>query len=213
MVTATTRELLPQAVPGRVVEVKLAWAATDAGSGVATYRLQERIGDGVWQNVPLAIAAARSATRALAIRTTYRYRVRSIDRAGNASGWMSLAPITPRRVEQTSSAVRWSGTWASASDPRYSGGSARRTSSSGRRAVLTFTGQDIGWLTMRSTVGGWAQVRVDSNLVATVNVDAGATAYRRLAWTRHLKRGGTHTLEIRSLGDGRVTIDAFVVLP
>jgi hypothetical protein len=26
-------------------------------------------------------------------------------------------------------------------------------------------------------------------------------------------RGSTHTLEIRPLGDGRVTVDAFVVLP
>ena len=48
---------------------------------------------------------------------------------------------------------------------------------------------------MRSTIGGRAQVRVDGILVATVDVDAAATAYRRLVWTRHLKRGGTHTLE------------------
>jgi hypothetical protein len=44
-------------------------------------------------------------------------------------------------------------------------------------------------------------------------MDATATAYRRMAWTRHLNRAGTHTLEIRPLGDGRVTVDAFVVLP
>jgi hypothetical protein len=212
-ITAATRDLPNQALPGKVVDVNLAWAATDTGSGVATYRLQERIGDGAWHGVALATATARSAIRPLTIGTTYRYRVRAIDLAGNFSAWTTLAPITPKRVEQTSTAVRWSGTWTTASDDRFSGGSARRTSSTGRRAVLTFTGQDIGWLTMRSTVGGRAQVRVDGILVATVDVDAAATAYRRLAWTRHLKRGGTHTLEIRPLGDGRVTIDAFVVLP
>ena len=212
-ITATSRALVQQAAPGRIIDVQLTWAASDAGSGIAAYRLQERIGDGAWQNVPLATASARSATRPLTIGTTYRHRVRAIDHAGNASAWTSLAPITPSRIEQTSSAVRWSGTWASASDTRYSGGSARRTSSEGRRAILTFTGQDIGWITMRSTVGGRAQVRVDGILVATVDVDATATAYRRLAWTRHLKRGGTHTLEIRPLGDGRVTVDGFVVLP
>ena len=40
-----------------------------------------------------------------------------------------------------------------------------------------------------------------------------AAGYRRMIFTRHLASGGAHTLEIRPLGDGRVTVDAFVVLP
>jgi hypothetical protein len=34
-----------------------------------------------------------------------------------------------------------------------------------------------------------------------------------MVWTRHLESGGSHTLEIRPLGDGRVTVDAFIILP
>jgi hypothetical protein len=79
--------------------------------------------------------------------------------------------------------------------------------------VLSFSGRDIGWVTMRSTIGGRAQVRVDGTLVATVDVDGSSTGYRRMVWTRHLESGGSHTLEIRPLGDGRVTVDAFIILP
>ena len=212
VIASADRALLRQVV-GKLVDVRLSWAATDAATGVQTYRLQERIGDGAWRSVSLPSALSRSATRSLVVGTMYRYRVSAIDRAGNASAWTNLAPITLRRVQQTSSGVRWAGTWSAATDERYSGGSARRTSGSGRKATLTFTGRDIGWVTMRSTIGGRAQVRVDGILVATMDVRGSTTGYRRMVWTRHLTRGGTHTLEIRPLGDGRVTVDAFIILP
>ena len=211
-ITATWRELVQQAVPGRIVDVRLTWAATDAGSGVRACRLRSGSAIGSWHSVSLPTATTRSATRPLTIGTTYRYRVRAIDRAGNASAWTSLAPIA-QRVDGRTPRSGGAATGRRRAMPGLSGGSARRTSAAGRRAFLTFTGQDIGWLSMRSTIGGRAQVRVDGILVATVDVDAAATAYRRLVWTRHLKRGGTHTLEIRPLGDGRVTVDGFVVVP
>ncbi|HET7829653.1 MAG TPA: Ig-like domain-containing protein [Candidatus Limnocylindrales bacterium] len=212
-VTSATRQLLRQVVPGKVVDVKLAWAATDAGTGVASYQLQERIGEGSWRTVTLPTKLTTSATRAMTVGTTYRYRMRAADVRGNTSAWTTWAAITPKRVEQTSSSVRWGGTWSSVRDTRFSGGSARRTSSSGLKAVLTFSGRDVGWVTMRSTIGGRAQIRVDGTLVATVDVDGAKTGYRRMVWTRRLSSGGSHTLEIRPLGDGRVTVDAFIVLP
>jgi hypothetical protein len=211
--TATTRELLRQVVPGKVVDVRLGWSASDAGTGVASYQLQERIGDGSWRSVTLPSTQATSVTRSMTTGATYRYRVRATDIRGNTSAWTTWAAITPRRIEQTSASLRWGGSWSSVRDSRFSGGSARRTSSSGRKAVLSFSGRDIGWVTMRSTIGGRAQVRVDGTLVATVDVDGSSTGYRRMVWTRHLESGGSHTLEIRPLGDGRVTVDAFIILP
>lgn len=212
-VTSTTRTLLRQVVPGTVVDVRLGWSASDTWTGVASYQLQERVGDGSWRTVTLPTKLSTSATRAMTIGTTYRYRVRATDVRGNTSAWTTWASITPKRIQQTSSSVRWSGTWSSVRDSRFSGGSARRTSSSGRKAILTFSGRDIGWVTMRSTIGGRAQLRVDGALIATVDVDGARTGFRRMVWTRHLTSGGPHTLEIRPLGDGRVTVDAFIVLP
>lgn len=115
--------------------------------------------------------------------------------------------------QETSANIRWTGTWSTVRSDRFSSGAARRTSSSGRRATYTFTGRDIGWVTARSTVGGRAEVRVDGVLVATIDTDSGASGYRRMLFTKHLATGGTHRIEIRPKGDGRVTVDAFVVLP
>jgi hypothetical protein len=42
--------------------------------------------------------------------------------------------------------------------------------------------------------------------------DAGATQYRQLVFRRAFAAGGRHSIEIRPVGDGRVELDAFIVL-
>jgi hypothetical protein len=49
-------------------------------------------------------------------------------------------------------------------------------------------------------------------LVATVDLDAGSTQYRRIVFRRGFSTRATHTIEIRPLGDGRVDLDAIIVL-
>ncbi len=213
VIASVNRSLPTQALHGAAIAVKLTWSATDAGSGVASHQLQERIGAGSWHAVRLASASARSVTRAATIGTTYRYRVRATDHRGNASAWKEATAFSPRLVQETSNNIRWSGTWSTVHNSRLSDGAARRISSSGRRATYTFTGRDIGWVTMRSTVGGYAEVRIDGVLVRTIDIDSSATGFRRMLFTSHLATGGTHRIEIHPKGDGRVTIDAFVVLP
>jgi hypothetical protein len=46
VITAADRALVAQAVPRKVVDVLLSWAAADTATGLQAYRLQERIGDG-----------------------------------------------------------------------------------------------------------------------------------------------------------------------
>ena len=52
--------------------------------------------------------------------------------------------------------------------------------------------------------------RRDGVKVATVDLRA-TSAFRRIVFRRNLS-GGTHTIQIRPLGGGRVDVDAFVVL-
>jgi hypothetical protein len=49
-------------------------------------------------------------------------------------------------------------------------------------------------------------------LVSTLDLDASATHYRQLVFQHHFATSGAHTLRIEPVGDGRVDIDAFVVL-
>jgi hypothetical protein len=48
--------------------------------------------------------------------------------------------------------------------------------------------------------------------VATVDLDRSATAYRQMVFRRHFTTLASHTLQLRPVGDGRVDVDAFIVL-
>ena len=58
---------------------------------------------------------------------------------------------------------------------------------------------------------GWAQVLIDGVGAATIDLDAASTSYRRV-----FRKGFTgcakHSIESGAVGDGRVELDAAVVL-
>ena len=70
----------------------------------------------------------------------------------------------------------------------------------------------MGWVATRTTSSGRAEVRIDGVLVGTVQLDRASTAYRQLVLGWHLSTMDWHTIEIRPLGDGRVDLDAIVIL-
>ena len=72
--------------------------------------------------------------------------------------------------------------------------------------------REIGWIATKTSTSGSAQVWVDGTLAATINLRSSSTGYRKLVFRRHFASGGTHTVEIRSLGGGRVYLDALAVL-
>ena len=49
-------------------------------------------------------------------------------------------------------------------------------------------------------------------MVSTIDLDAGSTQYRRLVFRKGFTGSAKHSIEIRPLGDGRIEIDAFIVL-
>lgn len=49
-------------------------------------------------------------------------------------------------------------------------------------------------------------------VVGTVDLDASSTHYRRRVFRKGFAGSGSHTPEVRPLVDGRVEIDAFIVL-
>ncbi len=88
----------------------------------------------------------------------------------------------------------------------------RRTPRRRRSAPSSsFTGHDVGWIATRYTSSGKAEVYIDGTLVRIVDLDRSTTGYRKLVFSRHFATLGSHTLEIRPVGDGRVDIDGFVV--
>jgi hypothetical protein len=201
------------AIGTSTMRVRLGWSAMDAVSGVAHYTVEERRDGGAWRPVPLTSATSRSVVRALGFGTSYEYRVRATDGRGNVSGWAAWSAFTPTRREERSSLVHWAGRWTRAWYWRLSGGRSHWAAAAGRSASLTFTGHGIGWVGRQSPTSGSARIYVDGVLVGTVSSRARTVVYRAVLYSTVLAAGGRHQIVIRPVGNGRVDVDAFVILP
>ena len=200
----------PSGIPFRV-----SWAAaTDQGRGVAGYELERYLG-AAWVSVPLPKATDRSATVALTPGQAHRFRVRAIDRAGNASAWATGPVLGPRLVQVSSGAVRYVGRWRTGTGAAYSGGSTRFAKAAGSSARYTFTGRSVGLVATMGPTRGKVRVYVDGRYSATVDLHAPTTRYRVIAWQRTWTSSGTHTVRLvvaGTPGHPRVDLDAFAVL-
>ena len=194
------------------MKVQLGWTGLDVGSGIGSYRLEVSTNGSAYRDVPLATVRSTSVTLTLSLGTTYRFRVRARDHVGNTGAFSTWPSITPTRYQETSSTLRYTGTWLKATGSSLSGGSSRYTPWSSRRSILTFTARDVAWVATKRTNGGRAQVWIDGKFVQTVDLDATSTMYRRVVFSRDFASKGTHTMEIRPLGDGRVELDAILAL-
>ena len=197
------------------VPVAVTWTGSDAASGIGHYELLESMNGSTWKIV--ANPAAPGVVRALTASstTTYRFRVRAVDRAGNTTLSAAGPAFRATRSEQTSTAVRWSGPWSTSTTSSASGGTVRSSTRSGASASFTFTGRSVGWVAYLASSMGRAYVYVDGRLAATVDLRSSATAWRRIAFAKRWSASGTHVIRIvcrATTGRPRVDVDAFVVL-
>ena len=212
VVTAPTEVFPGQTAGTRTTKVRLSWGATDTGgTGVASYKLQVSVNGGTYATITSATTKT-TRERLLTTGKSYRFRVRATDKEGNVSHYSYGPTLHPTRYsEGPSSKVTYVGSWPVKSTSHALGGKTRYSGTNTSRAVFTFTGYDVGWIATRYTSSGKAQVFVDGVLNRTVDLDRSSTAYRLLVFQAHFATLGTHTLEIRPVGDGRVDIDGFVV--
>ncbi len=192
--------------------VKLTWSGSDKGSGVARYEVARQTNGGTWS--PSTTVAGTSLTPALAYGHTYRFRVRAIDGAGNASGWQYGATFRLSGYAESTSAARYSGTWSSVSSTSYWGGKAVATSIAGRNVRFTFTGRAVAWITLKSPARGKAAIYLDGVYQTTVDLYASATQAQRVGWATTWSTSATRTMEVRVLGTSgrpRIDVDGFWV--
>ena len=115
--------------------------------------------------------------------------------------------------QERSGAIDWTGTLGQGRRrPPVGRALAAHDRRPGRRATFAFTGDSIAWVSRRAPNAGRARVRIDGVRVATVDLHAASRGYRRIVFATALATDGPHTIEIRPLGDGRVDVDAFIVL-
>ena len=201
-------------ISGATLRGTLTWTGSDSGSGIATYDVARSTDGGSFVVLSSGLAAP-----SLAIGMTsghhYRYEVRAHDKAGNTGSWVAASTWYPSLVQQTSTAVSWTGAWATVSNSNDSGGSARQSSSAGATATYTFTGRAVAVLLGRCAGCGQVQVVYDGVLVYTIDTNASADGYRWVGYRRATTTGVTHTLQlvvVGTAGHPTVSVDAFEVV-
>ncbi len=197
---------------GRIT-LRVPWSGTDATSGIARYELLQSTDGGAWTVVSTTLTAP-TADRSLSSLHTYRFRVRAVDKAGNVGAWVFGTPFWLARYSEFNSAITYSGSWTTVSDPAaYWGGAAKRSGTAGAQATLSFTGRAAAWVARTGPNRGVATVSVNGTKVATVDLYAPTYGNQRVVWARNWSTSAARTVSIRVDGTpGRplVDVDAFV---
>jgi beta-N-acetylhexosaminidase len=214
VVAPTARLYSPATLGTTTVPVRTAWSAADP-CGVSGYSVERKVGGGAWTAQGLASPTATSLAQSLAFGSVDQYAARAADGAGNASGWAYGASVMPILRESSSAYVATSGSWWTAGNTGYSGGSTRFATTPGASASYTFTGSGVAWVAAVGSARGSARVYLDGTYYATVSLYATTTALRRIVYAANWGSQGTHTIRIVVVGTAghpRVDVDAFVRL-
>jgi subtilisin len=186
-------------------------AATDPSSPIAGYEVQTNVDGGGWSaGVPYA-ATIRSFSPVQSIGHAYQYRLRARDAVGNWSAWAFGSILRSSLVQNNSSAVRYAGTWKRLSYSYASGGSVSYATAAGAYARTTFTGRSVAIVGPVGRTRGSAKIYVDGVYRGTISFRSSVAKSRKIMYTTSFSSSGTHTIQLRLVGNGRVDLDAFVV--
>ena len=107
----TTTLVTGMTLSGASIPCRIAWSGSDAGgSGVGHYELARSLDGGTtWTTISASLVATNTSLTVGSSGTT-RFRVRAIDQVGNVGSWATGSTMTPRLIQQSSSAVRYTGT-------------------------------------------------------------------------------------------------------
>jgi GH25 family lysozyme M1 (1,4-beta-N-acetylmuramidase) len=194
--------------------VRIRWSGSDS-SGISSYRLQRQANGGAWSNVALASATAPGTSERLTFGVLYRYRVSATDRQGNVSPWTYGRPFRALLVQQSSSAVRYGGSWRTVATSSASGGSLAYATSAGAWASYGGTAASLAWVGYKSPARGWARVYVDGAYVQTVSLYSKTVIPQTIAFAYNWGYLAAHNIKLVVVGTAgrpRVDVDAFIRL-
>ena len=215
--SAGLRTGTPASATALPVTVSWAAAADNAGgSGVGSYQVQRSIDAGVtWGTATPATATSLATT--VPTSGAALFRVRAVDRAGNAGAWTTAASTSPALVQTASAAgLVYAGTWTTAAGVSYSGGSTQYASTAAASATYSFTGRSVALVVTRAASRGQIRIYVDGAATyTTVDTYAASTAYQVQVWSQTWAASGAHSVKIVVVGTAsrpRVDLDAISVL-
>lgn len=123
---------------------------------------------------------------------------------------------TVRIEDVDTTATTYTGTWTEINDSSASGGTYKKASSSLAKAEFSFEGNSISWVAMKDTSLGIANVYIDGDFKASVDLFSPTLIYQAKVFSFDLLNSGDHTLTIQPTGtknasatDFNIVVDAF----
>jgi hypothetical protein len=201
---------------GSSIPVRLTWTGADVnGPGVDHYILQRSSNGGsTWTSVSGSMSSP-TADVVVPSSGTVRFRVRAVDSFDRSGLWATGPTLTPRLVQQSSTAVRYGSGWTTTKSSLLSGGSARYAKAARSTASYAFTGRSIALVSTTALSRGKVKVYVNGVYLTTVDLRSSSTRYRALVWQRAWSTSATRTIKLVVVGTSgrpRVDLDAFVTL-
>jgi subtilisin family serine protease len=201
----------PSAIGSSAVK-RIAWTAASDASGIASYRLYQRVNAGAWTLLSQTTSPS-ALDRALAFGSSYQFMLRVIDRATNVRD-IVLTPFTLVRHQDGSGFATYTGRWRTGGIGTASGGQVHYSTQAGARVRFTYTGSGIEVVAPKGPTRGSARIYVDGVLARTVSLRSGSTLARQVIFARTwaVRQPRTITVVVvGTRGHPRVDIDAFVV--
>jgi hypothetical protein len=207
--------IVPNSSLGSRVLARITWRAGDeGGSGIARYRVQQRINGGEWATIN-STTSTRSLDRYFTPgKTRYQLRVQAFDAAGNRSPWAEGPVVIFPVLQDGSRQIDYRGQWRAQRLAGASGGSATTTRMAGATATLTFRSRAIA--VVAPTGPGYDSLRiwVDGKEAATVSLESNSRRERVVVYSTSWGAWSQHTVTIEAVGSRtlrRVTLDALII--
>ena len=180
-------------VLGAEAKVRLAWPAASDPSGIAAYDVQYRVGSGGWTSIGLASPTSLAVDFNVTPRKAYAFRVGARDGAGDI-GWSPSSSVQLALRQETDTHVTYS---VDSSASTWTVHLVARLNDGCRRADCPADISPAGsaFVTTRAPARGIAQVWLDGEHVATLDLYAAARQTRVLAWSAAVP-AGNHVLKI-----------------
>jgi hypothetical protein len=215
--TPVSRLTAQTTLTAKAVPLTVTWpAATDRGTGVASYEVQRSTDGGAsWSDVTLDAPGKPKAIVYAVPGEVMRVRVRATDRAGNPGDWSQGLRFRVIAYQDASGKIAYKGTWKSTKSAPNFGGTVKYTLKKGGTATFAFTGSQVAWVTLKGPDRGQAQILLDGKAAATVDNRASRTVVRRVTYVKLFTGTGRHEITVKSLGTAgrpRVDMDALVVV-
>ena len=189
---------------GRVDEsapLRISWSSSDVGSGVVAHELQVSIAGGSFTTI--YSGAGTSYTKLFPFNKSLVWRVRATDAADNDSAWATSATRKIVPYQRNASNVAYTGTWTNVTSAGSSGTGYAYTTSLGKRALVTFTGREVLYVSPKTSASGYAKVYADGKLIGRFNLRASSTQLGQIITRKTWTASGSHTMRVVNDQSGR----------